>query len=319
TVISRASATSAKAGDQRATVVGGEVAGLRVLGTDVLSNVLGTTKVDLAGITAAQLAAVNHVTSVEVTGTNPFTGSTLLKVMGDKQIARGGREGRATVGVVRDLDTVVPIEVGGVAAAEREFLEALSSSAPKTLMLVYLLSFVVLGVGFRSITLPLKAIVLDSLSILASFGVLVLVFQDGHGIQLLGAQPLGYTDATLPIMLFCILYSLSMDYEVFMLAKVTEGYQQGLGVEEATARGVASTAPLITGAALILIVIGISFALTGLVLIKQIGFGMAVALAIDATLVRFVLLPALMRYLGELNWWMPRWLATRVPRLEWAH
>jgi RND superfamily putative drug exporter len=110
-----------------------------------------------------------------------------------------------------------------------------------------------------------------------------------------------------------------MDYEVFMLAKVTELYQKGVDNREATARGVASTAPLVTGAALILIVIGISFALTELVLVKQIGFGMAVALALDATLVRFLLLPATMRYLGDANWWMPAPMLRKLPRISWAH
>jgi RND superfamily putative drug exporter len=139
------------------------------------------------------------------------------------------------------------------------------------------------------------------------------------GIELLGAKPIGYTEATIPIILFCLLFGLSMDYEVFMLAKVTELYQAGYDDREATARGVAATAPLVTGAALILIVIGGAFALTELVLVKQIGFGMAVALALDATVVRILLLPATMRWLGPANWWLPTSLQRRVPRVEWAH
>ncbi|MCW2923396.1 MAG: putative rane protein mmpL3, partial [Thermoleophilia bacterium] len=199
------------------------------------------------------------------------------------------------------------------------YLEVIKHSMPKTLALMFVSTLIVLAIAFRSLTLPFKAIILDTLSITASLGMVVAVFQNGLGIELLGSEPLGYTESTIPIILFCLLFGLSMDYEVFMLAKVTELYQAGHDDREATARGVASTAPLVTGAAMILIVIGIAFATTQLVLVKQIGFGMAVALALDATIVRVLLLPATMRWLGPANWWMPASLQRRVPRVEWAH
>lgn len=265
-----------------------------------------------------QLVSLPHVDSV-VAGPASHTDSTMLVVKGDKTIARGGAQARALVDQLLTEQQVADVEIGGVAASEREVFAALKQGVPKSIILVLVLTFVILGVAFRSVLLPLKAIVLDTLSILAAFGVVAFVFEQGHGVSILSTKALGYMDTTLPIMLFCILFSLSMDYEVFMLAKITEGYQSGLDVEEATARGVANTAPLITGAAMVLIVVGLAFATTGLVLIKQIGFGIAVALALDATIVRFVLLPVLMRTFGISNWWVPRKVAQRIPAGGWAH
>jgi len=266
-----------------------------------------------------QIALLPHVRNVRNAGT--AEGGTLLHVTGDRMIARGGAAARD---VVREIERLgrggeTPLRVGGVAAGEREFLDAMRHGIPRVLLLVLSTTFLVLAVGFRSLTLPLKAIVLDSLSIFAAFGAVLLVFEHGIGAGLLGVEPLGYADATLPLILFCMLFGLSMDYEVFMLARVTELYQAGHDHEDATARGVAGTAPLVTGAALILIVIGAAFAMTELVLIRELGMGMATALALDATIVRFILLPATMQLLGARNWWMPRWLLLRVPRLEWSH
>lgn len=267
----------------------------------------------------AMLLEVAHVRSTEVVKRDVARGRTLLNVQGDRATATGGPISRQMATDIGELDFPVDVLVSGQGAGEIEFLAVIREGMPKTLALMFASTLIVLAVAFRSLTLPFKAIVLDTLSILASLGLVVAVFQDGVGIELLGAEPLGYTEATIPIILFCLLFGLSMDYEVFMLAKVTELYQAGYDDREATARGVAGTAPLVTGAALILIVIGIAFATTQLVLVKQIGFGMAVALALDATVVRILLLPATMRWLGPANWWMPAALQRRVPRVEWAH
>jgi RND superfamily putative drug exporter len=266
-----------------------------------------------------QALEVEHLRRAEVVATDEARGRSLVNVYGDRRMANGGEVSRAVARDVQALDFPVDVLVSGQGAGEIEFLEVIRSNMPDTLVLMFASTLVILTVAFRSLTLPLKAIVLDTLSILASLGCVVAVFQDGFGIELLGAEPLGYTEATIPIILFCLLFGLSMDYEVFMLSKVTELYQGGLDDREATARGVAATAPLVTGAALILIVVGIAFATTELVLVKQIGFGMAVALALDATIVRVLLLPATMRWLGPANWWLPRSLQRRVPRVEWAH
>lgn len=262
---------------------------------------------------------VKHLQRSEVIKVDKDSGRTLLNIHGDAALANGGPVSRETTRQVKELDFPVNVRVSGQGAGEIEFLTTVSQNMPHTLVLMFASTFIILTVAFRSLTLPVKAIVLDTLSILASLGCVVAVFQDGFGINVLGTDAIGYTEATTPIILFCLLFGLSMDYEVFMLARVTELYQSGLNDREATAQGVASTAPLVTGAALILIVIGISFATTQHVLVKQIGFGMAVALALDATVVRVLLLPATMRWLGPANWWLPKFLQRRIPRMEWAH
>ena len=281
--------------------------------------VLDTAKQDVIEQVEQQLLGVDHIRRTEVVKVDEARGRTLLNAYGDRSLANGGAVSRQVARDVSALDFPVGVLVSGQGAGEIEFLEAIKSSMPHTLILMFVSTLLVLTVAFRSLTLPIKAIVLDTLSILASLGVVIAVFQNGVGIDLLGTDPIGYTEATIPIILFCLLFGLSVDSEVFMLAKVTELYQAGSDDREATARGVASTAPLVTGAALILIVIGVAFTTTELVLIKQIGFGMAVALALDATIVRVLLLPATMRWLGPANWWMPASLQRRVPRVEWAH
>jgi RND superfamily putative drug exporter len=281
--------------------------------------VLDTSKDDVIEDIRAQLLGVDHVRRTEVMKVDKARHRTLLNAYGDAQVANGGAVARQVARDVSAIDFPVDVLVSGQGAGEIEFLDVIKHSMPHTLLLMFVSTFLVLTVAFRSLTLPIKAIVLDTLSILASLGIVIAVFQNGIGIELLGTEPLGYTEATIPIILFCLLFGLSMDYEVFMLAKVTELYQAGHDDREATARGVAATAPLVTGAALILIVIGMAFAMTELVLVKQIGFGMAVALALDATIVRVLLLPATMRWLGPANWWLPASLQRRVPRVEWAH
>jgi RND superfamily putative drug exporter len=266
-----------------------------------------------------QLLTVHHLRRTEVVKVDEARGRTLINAYGDASLGNGGAISRQAARDVEDLKMPVDVLVSGQGAGEIEFLAVVKHGMPKTLILMFASTIIVLTVAFRSLTLPFKAIILDTLSILASLGCVVAVFQDGVGTSILNTDALGYTESTIPIILFCLLFGLSMDYEVFMLAKVTELYQAGHDDREATARGVASTAPLVTGAALILIVIGIAFATTQLVLVKQIGFGMAVALALDATIVRVLLLPATMRWLGPANWWLPASLQKRVPRVEWAH
>ena len=170
------------------------------------------------------------------------------------------------------------------------------------------LSFILLTVAFRSIVVPAKAIVLNLLSVGAAYGLIVLVFQDGVGNELFGFQQVDAIEAWLPLFLFSVLFGLSMDYHVFLLSRIRERYTQTGDSSEAVAFGVRTTARLITGAALIIIVVFIGFATGELVMFQQMGFGVAVALLIDATLIRSVLVPAAMELLGERNWYLPRWL-----------
>jgi RND superfamily putative drug exporter len=165
---------------------------------------------------------------------------------------------------------------------------------------------------FRSILLPLKAIAMNALSLLASYGALVVVFQEGTGAHLFGFEPLGYVEATLPIVMFCLLFGLSMDYEVFLLSRVKEEWDRGASNAAAVAAGLASSGRVITNAALIVVLVSLSFVTADVILVKAVGLGTAIAVMIDATVVRALLVPATLRLMGDLNWWAPAWLA-RLP------
>jgi len=158
---------------------------------------------------------------------------------------------------------------------------------------------------FRSLVLPLKAILMNTLSILASYGALVVVFQDGFLHQVLGFTPLGYVEASSPILLFFALFGLSMDYEVFLLSRVQEAFWQTGDNTRAVALGMQRSGGIITSAAVIVVVVSASFATADVILVKALGLGMALAVALDATFVRALLVPATMRLLGNLNWWLP--------------
>ena len=171
------------------------------------------------------------------------------------------------------------------------------------------LSFILLTVAFRSIVIPAVAIVLNLLAVGAAYGLLVLVFQKGVGNELLGFQQIDTVEAWVPLFLFSVLFGLSMDYQVFLLSRIKERYTQTGDTAGAVAFGVGSTARLITGAALIIIAVFGGFAAGDLVMFQQMGFGVAVALLVDATIVRCVLVPASMKLLGERNWYLPAWLS----------
>jgi putative drug exporter of the RND superfamily len=158
---------------------------------------------------------------------------------------------------------------------------------------------------FRSVFLPLKAILMNTLSILASYGALVIIFQNGFLHQILGFTPLGFVEASSPILLFCALFGLSMDYEVFLLSRVQEAFWQTGDNRQAVALGLERSGGIITSAAVIVIVVSGCFATADMILVKALGLGMALAVALDATLVRGLLVPATMRLLGNWNWWLP--------------
>ncbi|MCW2973671.1 MAG: hypothetical protein JWN72_1944 [Thermoleophilia bacterium] len=247
-------------------------------------------------------------------------GRTLFIVTAAKDRS-GGSAARDTVTSIRGLEARAgspALDIGGQFAWEQEFFQILQARMPLVLLFVFGSAFLVLLVAFRSIVIPLKAIVLNGVSIAATLGIVVLVFQHGFGVGLLGSHQLGWIDASLPLVLFCLLFGLSMDYEVFMLASIAEGWQDGLDTTNATAEGIARTAPLVTGAAMILVALGVAFTTTELILVKEIGFGVAVALLLDATIVRGLLVPGVMRLLGDRNWWLPTWLARRLPVARWA-
>jgi uncharacterized membrane protein YdfJ with MMPL/SSD domain len=206
--------------------------------------------------------------------------------------------------------------VGGEPAEHYDFIHTVYSEFPALLLLSLLVTYVVLLLFFHSLILPLLAIVLNIISLIASFGLLVLVFQWGIGDSLFSFQSLGALEAYTPVLLFSVLFGLSTDYQVFLLTRVREQIHLGKSNDEAIATGLEQTAGLITAAAMIMIVVFGSFAFTGVLVIKEIGFGLAVAVAVDATLVRVVLVPASMKILGKWNWWMPRFLDKVIPEID---
>ena len=201
------------------------------------------------------------------------------------------------------------VSVGGAAAEARDAFAVSAGWLPIVIAFVLALSFVLLTLAFRSIAIPLTAIAVNLLSVTAAYGILVLVFQKGVGAEILGFTQVERIDAWVPIFLFSVLFGLSMDYQVFLLSRIRERWSATGDTTGADVHGVASTARLITGAAAIIIVVFSGFATGQLVAFQEMGFGIAVALALDATLVRLLLIPAAMRLLGERNWYLPRWLA----------
>ncbi len=220
-------------------------------------------------------------------------------------------EGRA---LVRDLragagplapPAGMELLVGGGAADVTDVVGRVAADFPRTALFILVTTYLVLFLLLRSVVLPAKALVMNTLSIVASFGALVWIFQDGNLSQLLGFQPLGFVETTQPVILFCVLFGLSMDYEVFLLTRMKEVWDRTGDNQEAVARGLERSGRIVTSAALIVVVVAGSFAFADIVLIKALGIGMALAVALDATVVRALLVPATMRLLGRWNWWMP--------------
>jgi RND superfamily putative drug exporter len=214
----------------------------------------------------------------------------------------------------------VSVLVGGGAADVDDVVSRVWSDFPRTALFIVVTTFLVLFVLLRSVVLPVKALVMNTLSIVASFGALVWIFQDGNLSALLGFQPLGFVETTQPVILFCVLFGLSMDYEVFLLSRMKEAWDRTGDNTEAVATGLERSGRIVSSAALIVVVVAGSFAFADIVLIKALGLGVAIAVALDATVVRALLVPATMRLLGRWNWWVPsrldRALRNVLPRTE---
>ena len=193
--------------------------------------------------------------------------------------------------------------IGGQTAAQLDFDNFVYSRFPMAILFVVASIFIVLAVTFRSILLPLKAILMNFMTVLAAYGATVFVFQRGHFDSVLGLTPIGFLDSIVPVFIFCVLFGLSTDYEVFLLSRVREEYLKTGNNGHSVAVGLQKTGKMITSAALIMVVIFGAFSFADLVIIKQLGFAMAVGVLVDATLIRALLVPAAMRVLGDWNWW----------------
>ncbi|MEO5704746.1 MAG: MMPL family transporter, partial [Candidatus Limnocylindrales bacterium] len=206
--------------------------------------------------------------------------------------------------------------VGGGAADVEDVVTGIAAEFPRTAIFILVTTYLVLLLLLRSALLPLKALAMNTLSIVASFGALVWIFQDGNLSMLFGTRPLGFVETTQPVILFCVLFGLSMDYEVFLLTRMRESWQATHDNPTAVAHGLERSGRIVTSAALIVIVVAGSFAFADIVLIKALGVGIAIAVALDATIVRALLVPATMRLLGRWNWWLPEFLERRLPVID---
>ncbi len=217
----------------------------------------------------------------------------------------------ATVGKLQGAD----VTVTGMTASSKDFLDTMKSHLPIVFLFVLSMAFILLLVTFRSIVIPIKAIALNLLSVGSAYGILTLVFQDGHGEKALGFNSVGGITPWLPLFLFVVLFGLSMDYHVFVLSRVRELVDRGMSTDKAVAEGIKSTASVITSAAAVMVVTFAAFAIGDSQEMKQLGVGLAAAILIDATIVRAVLLPATMKLLGRWNWYLPKGLHW-LPKFE---
>ena len=206
--------------------------------------------------------------------------------------------------------------VGGLTAVFIDLSDRVAGNLPMFIAAIVGLSFVLLMIVFRSILVPLKAALMNLLSIGAAYGVVVAVFQWGWGKQLVGLEHTVPIVSFIPMFMFAILFGLSMDYEVFLLSRVREEYLAGRGNTESVVEGISSTARVITSAALIMIAVFFGFVLGDDPIVKMMGLGLATAVFVDATLVRVILVPASMKLLGDANWWLPGWLDRILPKLD---
>ncbi len=230
------------------------------------------------------------------------------------------QQGRALVREMRDPGSPLAppggfsVLVAGGAAEVEDVVARIGADFPRTALFILVTTYLVLLLLLRSVVLPAKALVMNTLSITASFGALVWIFQEGNLSAVLGFSPLGYVETSQPVILFCVLFGLSMDYEVFLLSRMKEVYDRTGDNVTAVARGLERSGRIVTSAALVVVVIAGSFAFADIVLIKALGLGVAIAVGLDATVVRALLVPATMRLLGKWNWWLPAALDRVLPR-----
>jgi RND superfamily putative drug exporter len=291
-------------------------------------NVPATTVIKAKDVTTPEIQAAIEELKKQAIATGRLHEPTFVDVSPNKTVAVVALaiDGKGTDGASnRSLEVlreeVVPATVGKLDGAEvavsgrtawsKDFLDTMKSHLPIVFAFVLSLAFILLLVTFRSIVVPIKAIVLNLLSVGSAYGILTLVFQDGHGEKLLGFNSVGGIAPWLPLFLFVILFGLSMDYHVFVLSRVREAVDRGMSTESAVAHGIKSTAGIITSAAAVMVITFAMFATGSDQAMKQMGIGLAAAILIDATIVRAVLLPATMKLLGKRNWYLPkglRWL-----------
>jgi uncharacterized membrane protein YdfJ with MMPL/SSD domain len=261
---------------------------------------------NVAAVDAAKTSADGHLAYVAITPrTDPESDATWALV----------QQLRDPTGPQKLLGGAT-VDVGGPAAQDHDFANLISGSLWKVALFVVVLSFFVLLVLLRSVVLPLKAVLMNLLSVGAAYGILVAVFQYGWLDSVIGFDHLGYVNALTPPLLLAIVFGLSMDYEVFLLSRIKERYSESRDNRLAVAGGLADSAKTISSAAIIMVAVFLVFALTGLPQVKEIGVGLAAAIFLDATVVRLILVPATMELMGDWNWWVPKALDRILPHMD---
>ncbi|MBA2944088.1 MMPL family transporter [Paenibacillus sp. CGMCC 1.16610] len=265
--------------------------------------------------TDAELAGMLKAPGVkeQIEGAKLAKGHTALLVV----VPENDPDDPSTDGLVRKLRSLeregLDVAVTGGPAYRLDIIDRIQDEIPYVLTFVMGITYFVLLIAFRSILLPLKAVLMNMLSLGASLGCVVLVFQHGYLADLLHITSIGYVSATLPVIIFCVVFGISMDYEVFLISRIMEEYEASGDNDKSTAEGLKKTGSLITSAAFILVVVVGSFIFTDIEIMKALGLGLGLAVLIDATIVRVMLVPALMKLLGNANWWAPKWLRVKSP------
>ena len=242
----------------------------------------------------------------------------------DIPVAGDGTDARSTAALAHLRDKLIPATIGrvpgatadvtGYTASSTDFNDTMKSHAPVVFVFVLSAAFILLLFTFRSVVIPLTAIILNLLSVGAAYGVMVWIFQKGHLESLLGFKSNGAIVSWMPLFMFVVLFGLSMDYHVFILTRIREAFDRGRPTEDAVSHGIKTTAGVVTSAAAVMISVFAIFATLSLLIFKELGIGLAVAVLIDATIIRGVLLPATMKLLGDWNWYLPKWLEW-MPRI----
>ena len=275
-----------------------------------------------AGTSTKVIALANAdrgVVAAQVAAPPAATGRVAIRVT-----PRTAVDNPATSSLVRRLrsnlaSTVPAARVGGPAAQNTDLTAVLTGKAPLAIGLIMIVAFVLLLVVFRSLTIAFTSILLNLLGVGAAFGFATLVFQHGFGAGLIGLHPQGFVDAWAPLFFFALLFGLSMDYQLFLLAAIKERRDATGDAQLAVREGIARTGRPITNAALIMIVVFIAFGVTGPIPPTELGLTLALAVLLDATVIRMMLMPSLLGLLGERAWWIPNWLDRRMPHVHFSH
>ena len=276
----------------------------------------GSSGASLPGLLQGLLGAQQRAAALRLKALTTAPGTVLFEVVPKAPPSSVAAQDLAVHVYARGSPAGTKLSVGGTSMTVYDFVHVLYQKFPWIILFVICVTALVLLLLLRSVVLPVKAVIMNVLSLLAGYGAVVWIFQDGHLEWLFHFRSSGAIDAELPVILFCTVFGVSMDYEVFLLTRMREAWIETGDNRRAVRFGLARTGRIITSAALIIVVVGLSFAFTSILVTKAIGVGLAVAVALDASVIRILMVPAFMRLLGRWNWWLPQWLDRALPRIE---